>query len=38
MKPTKASKWPDFLFTIALRLICGMILGGLIRRRDDGGA
>jgi hypothetical protein len=23
------SKWPDFLFTIAVRFICGVVLGGL---------
>jgi hypothetical protein len=25
----KPSKWPDFLFTIAVRLICGAVLGCL---------
>jgi hypothetical protein len=25
----KQSKWPDFLFTIAVRLIGGIVLGGL---------
>src|SRR5262245_47674770 len=25
----KKSKWPDFLFTIAVRFICGMVLGGV---------
>lgn len=27
--PVKSSKWPDFLFTVAVRLVCGFILGGL---------
>lgn len=26
----KKSKWPDFLFTIAVRFICGVVLGGLV--------
>jgi hypothetical protein len=25
----KKSKWPDFLFTIAVRFVCGIVLGGL---------
>src|SRR6516164_2368383 len=25
----KKSKWPDFLFTIAVRFVCGTALGGL---------
>ncbi len=25
----KQRKWPDFFFTIAVRLVCGMVLGGL---------
>src|SRR5438270_1758509 len=25
----KQNKWPDFLFTITVRLICGIVLGGL---------
>ena len=25
----KESKWPDFLFTIAVRFVCGAVLGGL---------
>jgi H+/Cl- antiporter ClcA len=25
----KKSKWPDFLFTVAVRFICGMVLGCL---------
>ena len=25
----KNSKWPDFLFTIALRFVCGGVIGGL---------
>jgi hypothetical protein len=25
----KRSKWPDFLFTIIVRFICGSLLGGL---------
>jgi hypothetical protein len=25
----KPSKWPDFLFTIAVRFICGIVLGSL---------
>jgi hypothetical protein len=24
------SKWPDFLFTLAVRLFCGVFLGGLL--------
>ena len=23
------SKWPDFLFTIVVRFICGLVLGGM---------
>ena len=26
----KNSKWPDFLFTIAVRFVCGLFLGGLV--------
>ena len=26
----KKSKWPDFLFTIAVRFACGIVLGGLV--------
>jgi hypothetical protein len=26
----KQSKWPDFLFTIAVRFICGFVLGSLV--------
>ncbi len=25
----KTSKWPDFLFTLAVRFLCGVVLGGL---------
>lgn len=25
----KESKWPDYLFTIAVRFVCGVVLGGL---------
>ncbi len=25
----KASKWPDFFFTVAVRFVCGVVLGGL---------
>jgi hypothetical protein len=25
----KKSKWPDFLFTVAVRFVCGVVLGGL---------
>ena len=25
----KESKWPDFLFTIAVRFVCGLVLGAL---------
>ncbi len=25
----KNSKWPDFLFTIAVRFVCGIVIGGL---------
>ncbi len=24
------NKWPDFLFTIAVRFICGLVLGGIV--------
>ena len=26
----KKSKWPDFLFTLAVRFVCGLVLGGLV--------
>jgi hypothetical protein len=26
----KKSKWPDFLFTVAVRLLCGGVFGGLV--------
>lgn len=26
----KKSKWPDFLFTLAVRLVCGVVLGCLV--------
>ncbi len=26
----KKSKWPDFLFTVAVRLLCGVVLGVLV--------
>ena len=25
----KKNKWPDFLFTIAVRFLCGIVMGGL---------
>jgi hypothetical protein len=25
----KTSKWPDFLFTVLVRFVCGVLLGGL---------
>jgi hypothetical protein len=26
----KQSKWPDFIFTIAVRFVCGVVLGCLV--------
>jgi hypothetical protein len=26
----KKSKWPDFLFTLGVRFVCGVLLGGLV--------
>jgi hypothetical protein len=26
----RKSKWPDFLFTITVRFVCGIVLGGLV--------
>jgi len=25
----KPNRWPDFLFTVAVRFLCGVVLGGL---------
>jgi hypothetical protein len=29
-RPMKKSKWPDFLFTVAVRFICGALIGALV--------